>query len=754
MEKNTKIIFLSLLSLLLLNTCGVCTNAFLEEFKKVEKEFFNDCQSDLLPLIKSDNNAEMKNTLELLKTSNKNCHAQLEQFRNLETNINNLTSQLNENKKNEMKLQAESLKIVNLTAEISRLRLKIIQELETNKNLSKTINANEINLTDLNSKIQNLSDINSNLQAKSVKQKAKIEVLENTIRDRKCPNTEILNMTIENLTNEKNTLKSQCESDLKEKNTLIFNLTSDDKMTKDIIAILEKQVEYFSKIESKRIENVEHVMQQMNDKMQDLIDNKQNEQKIDYRQNTIGIPENIDAKMLQLCEQKLHDLQNKAKYPTSCLGSKSGKKSVELSATNSFTVLCESIPKFPGNGWTVIQRRIQGQLSFNQNWQSYEKGFGDYDSEFFLGLDKIHQLTSSQPHELIIYASTYGTPYYDRYDNFSISDKSQSYKITQLGTYTGNLGDILGDSLSLRFFTSVESKWAQCNGWWSRFCKSHPNSNYDRYGKILLNNNYYISYSSDVCSVKSYCATYCYKLMERFESKHNALQTEHDNAHILELKQTIERMKQELQQLKKPLSSCLEQLTGVTTLTLPGNESFQVLCNAFQADGGWTVVQRRQSGAENFNRNWTDYVAGFGNLNGEFFIGLHKLHLLTTSQPHELYIQMKNSTNAERYARYGLFEISSALEDYQISRLTQFSGNVDDAFSHHLGMKFSTPDKDNDKLPDENCAATFKSGWWFNNCHMCNLNGFYGETTAINWNPWQLGNLRFTQMLIRPIKHL
>ncbi|XP_019861302.1 PREDICTED: angiopoietin-related protein 3-like [Amphimedon queenslandica] len=72
--------------------------------------------------------------------------------------------------------------------------------------------------------------------------------------------------------------------------------------------------------------------------------------------------------------------------------------------------------------------------------------------------------------------------------------------------------------------------------------------------------------------------------------------------------------------------------SGVYPVKPNGGEAFQVYCDMETDGGGWTVFQRRKDGSVAFNRNWADYEKGFGNLTGEFWLGLSKIHRITQGE--------------------------------------------------------------------------------------------------------------------------
>ena len=94
-----------------------------------------------------------------------------------------------------------------------------------------------------------------------------------------------------------------------------------------------------------------------------------------------------------------------------------------------------------------------------------------------------------------------------------------------------------------------------------------------------------------------------------------------------------------------------------------------VYCDHTVDGGGWTVFQRRtkQAVREDFYRTWQEYQEGFGDLEGEFWLGLDVLHQLTSSQPQELRIDLADYEGNKRYAKYGTFSVGNEDDKYRLS---------------------------------------------------------------------------------------
>ncbi|KAM8714704.1 hypothetical protein ACLKA7_001114 [Drosophila subpalustris] len=275
------------------------------------------------------------------------------------------------------------------------------------------------------------------------------------------------------------------------------------------------------------------------------------------------------------------------------------------------------------------------------------------------------------------------------------------------------------------------------------------------------------AYNSDCFSKKevdSQCAAYCYEVVkpllqyageaQRKEKTFTSLMEENNNLKInqVELEKTIDGQENELKLYKS--NNATQRIQEVTIHEI---RNFPVFCDSELVDSGWTVIQRRQDASVSFERNWSDYRKGFGDMQGSFFIGLEKLYLITNERPHELYVHLKSFENETRFARYDHFQIGDESESYKLKSIGKYSGDAGDSFSNfHNNMKFSTFDQDNDESTF-NCAAEWLSGWWFKNCAYSNLNGLYRDDVlnlqnGIKWNSWhEIKRFIFVQMMIRPI---
>ncbi|PIK58777.1 putative ficolin-1-like, partial [Apostichopus japonicus] len=86
----------------------------------------------------------------------------------------------------------------------------------------------------------------------------------------------------------------------------------------------------------------------------------------------------------------------------------------------------------------VFQRRVNGSVEFHRNWKSYKDGFGELDHEFWLGNDKLYDLTNQGNYQLWIdMVNRDGAPYYAKFDLFRINDESDNYTLSGLGAFSG-----------------------------------------------------------------------------------------------------------------------------------------------------------------------------------------------------------------------------------------------------------------------------------------------------------------------------
>ncbi|KRK02315.1 LOW QUALITY PROTEIN: uncharacterized protein Dyak_GE28489 [Drosophila yakuba] len=186
---------------------------------------------------------------------------------------------------------------------------------------------------------------------------------------------------------------------------------------------------------------------------------------------------------------------------------------------------------------------------------------------------------------------------------------------------------------------------------------------------------------------------------------------------------------------------------SIKLVTLPDFEPFASVFEDIPSAGrGWMVIQRRIDGSFD-DEIVSNLRTGCGDLAGEFWIGLEKLHRMTANRRMELYITLVDFDNVSAYARYDHFVIGGSKEEYKLLSLGKYSGNAGDAFRSHINQIATAGP----------FAFSFDSKWW--GTGNCNLNGKYRTSKVllnthdgIWWGKWNLENrfsLKSCKMLIR-----
>ncbi|XP_053692434.1 ficolin-1-like [Sabethes cyaneus] len=156
-------------------------------------------------------------------------------------------------------------------------------------------------------------------------------------------------------------------------------------------------------------------------------------------QNLLGVGNRSQYKVVKtsLCTREIQSCQDTPKTASGVY-----RIHPELSSIPSFPVYCDHTVE--NGGWTVIHRRFDGKLNFNRNWDDYRRGFGNLQSEYWLGLEKMHQITRNDNYELLVVMTSFkGTTKSARYNRFMVGSEFENYKLTVGQFISGDTDDEL-----------------------------------------------------------------------------------------------------------------------------------------------------------------------------------------------------------------------------------------------------------------------------------------------------------------------
>uniref|UniRef100_A0A3B5B333 Angiopoietin-related protein 7-like n=1 Tax=Stegastes partitus TaxID=144197 RepID=A0A3B5B333_9TELE len=124
-------------------------------------------------------------------------------------------------------------------------------------------------------------------------------------------------------------------------------------------------------------------------------------------------------------------------------------------------------------GWTVIQRRVDGSVNFDRSWRDYRDGFGDLHSEFWLGNDHIHDLSTQGDYSLRIDMEDWGNRHKHAIYQSFVDDEVHHYRLHVSG-FSGTVQDSFSWYHDKQAFSTPDSgnicAEISHGGWWYNQC--------------------------------------------------------------------------------------------------------------------------------------------------------------------------------------------------------------------------------------------------------------------------------------------
>lgn len=169
-----------------------------------------------------------------------------------------------------------------------------------------------------------------------------------------------------------------------------------------------------------------------------------------------------------------------------------------------------------------------------------------------------------------------------------------------------------------------------------------------------------------------------------------------------------------------------------------------VWCDQDTDGGGWMVILRRMDGSADFNRTISGYLNFFGNINGEFWLGLYNMAALTctSSKAHVLRVDLEDTEGNKVFAVY---DSVSVCGDQFVLSVGNYSGTAGDSLitldkgdSSWLNPTAFSARRKPGATGQKVCGDFTFSGWWFSSCYLynSNLNGFYRPAPYMGFRGW------------------
>ncbi|XP_056246421.1 angiopoietin-related protein 3-like [Seriola aureovittata] len=153
----------------------------------------------------------------------------------------------------------------------------------------------------------------------------------------------------------------------------------------------------------------------------------------------------------------------------------SGVYAIRPNGSEPFMAFCDMSKEY---GVTVIQRRRDGSVNFDQTWEKYENGFGYFQGEFWLGLRKIRSLAAQGDSVLHFQLEDWKQVRRFIEYRFYLDGPESNYTI-HLTHLSGDLPDPISNHTGMMFSTKdrdndkhqdLNCARSYTGGWWFNAC--------------------------------------------------------------------------------------------------------------------------------------------------------------------------------------------------------------------------------------------------------------------------------------------